>query len=841
MLQQNREDTNRLQAGAVGQTDPRGPSTGLPRFPIAAALDDTTSKTALGLLRRFHLGDPTAAYLCDQPDETHLPALLNAYRHVRRLRYEYPVILTPADSVEGERYFSPLDEFLQDSVRSLAPGEGAARILKDNLAWLEYWLRDRMTGEALPQPAAAMFQAGAAALLEHLNLSVSNQQALAGDLDKLQARLVPGSLILALGPNTPFYLLHHVMRCERVAAIAAFRARLAASVAGLTRLLAVERAKASAAKADLVTGMGEGGRYLNPAGFAGVVAHRHEGSVAMSAERHGRIMNALTVLQTFSDDEAEMIHLVMRPGSVVIEEGNIFRIESSDDPCRTATRRYDDLARAFSGAFAALRIAELELEDRYDPDIHDSWFENFDWEAFSDEELRLVPTVVAVETTDHAAGDYMASVSRLLNAGKPVQVVMTVSAHGSPERAGKDMFRGFRTELAWFGIGHREAVVNQLSISRTGSLVTGFSAALASARPGLHLIHTGFTPSQPLHPWIMASAALESRAHPHIRFNRALIDDGGIEIADNPSLDADWAINEFCCEDDQAQPVSLPLAFTFADYCLLKPDLRREFRLVPSGLASDSLVTVDSYLASDDATRRSVIPYLWSVDAEGQVQRLVISRALALACRDRLHFWRDLQSRAGVHNYHVDLAVEKTRAEEQATAAATREALLQAHAEELDGVQAAAAEEIMGRLTEVLLGLDLSNAAIGSNLRTDVPHSPPPPAVAEVAESADDLVGAPPPALEQAAEEEEDAISFNEPWTDTMLCTSCDDCMAINKAMFVYNEDKQMVLSNPRAGTYEQLVKAAELCPARCIHPGKPLNPDEPGIEALMKRAEPYN
>jgi hypothetical protein len=34
---------------------------------------------------------------------------------------------------------------------------------------------------------------------------------------------------------------------------------------------------------------------------------------------------------------------------------------------------------------------------------------------------------------------------------------------------------------------------------------------------------------------------------------------------------------------------------------------------------------------------------------------------------------------------------------------------------------------------------------------------------------------------------------------------------------------------------------AAEKCPARCIHPGKPLNPDEPNLDELIERAKPFN
>ena len=37
------------------------------------------------------------------------------------------------------------------------------------------------------------------------------------------------------------------------------------------------------------------------------------------------------------------------------------------------------------------------------------------------------------------------------------------------------------------------------------------------------------------------------------------------------------------------------------------------------------------------------------------------------------------------------------------------------------------------------------------------------------------------------------------------------------------------------------LVKAAELCPARCIHPGKPRAGDASATAEMIERAEPFN
>ena len=59
--------------------------------------------------------------------------------------------------------------------------------------------------------------------------------------------------------------------------------------------------------------------------------------------------------------------------------------------------------------------------------------------------------------------------------------------------------------------------------------------------------------------------------------------------------------------------------------------------------------------------------------------------------------------------------------------------------------------------------------------------------------------------------------------------------------MFNYNGDKMAFIADPKAGTYMQLVEAAELCPVGIIHPGNPLNPSEDGLDELKERAKKFN
>ena len=92
-----------------------------------------------------------------------------------------------------------------------------------------------------------------------------------------------------------------------------------------------------------------------------------------------------------------------------------------------------------------------------------------------------------------------------------------------------------------------------------------------------------------------------------------------------------------------------------------------------------------------------------------------------------------------------------------------------------------------------------------------------------------------------AAAAEEDDFMGNEPYIDTIRCTSCDDCLKVNPKVFIYNDEQQAEIGDAKAGTFKQMVMAAEACPAECIHPGDPLNPKEKGLDKLIKRAEPFN
>ena len=93
----------------------------------------------------------------------------------------------------------------------------------------------------------------------------------------------------------------------------------------------------------------------------------------------------------------------------------------------------------------------------------------------------------------------------------------------------------------------------------------------------------------------------------------------------------------------------------------------------------------------------------------------------------------------------------------------------------------------------------------------------------------------------EAKEVEDDLSLAAEAYIETPLCTTCNECTNLNNNMFKYNGDKMAFIADVNAGTFAELVEAAELCPVGIIHPGEPVNKNEPGLDDLIKRAEKFN
>jgi pyruvate-ferredoxin/flavodoxin oxidoreductase len=522
---------------------------------------------------------------------------------------------------------------------------------------------------------------------------------------------------------------------------------------------------------------------------------------------------------------------------------------------------FEGLMRKMSDGFVAVRTAELELDDAYDPAVHDAFFDAFDWRELSDEEFRLCPPVLAVGGDGAMLDIGFQNVSRLMASGKPIRVVVldTQVYSNTGGQACTSGFKGQVSDMAEYGaarhgkeehrkemsliaMAHRSSYVLQSSQALPAHLVGGVLRGLGSRRPAIFTLYTPCQAEHGLPDSASASAArlaLESRAFPFLVYDP----DAGTTFAErlslegNPEPEADFPSYELAYVADDGAEASLILPVTTADWAATEPRFGRHFREISRAAWSEAQVPFHEYLGLAPAVREGKVPFLWVIDGDRRLQRKLVAEEMVELAEDRLDLWDELRELAGVkvsqrvRDAIVSPLERRLRQELDDT---TKEYELK-----LAELKARYPQQIVRRIAQVLVeGGALATVAGGGFAPAWPPArprpvpAPPPPAAPE------------PPALEAvpapapAAEPEADGL---EPWIDSELCTTCNECTNLNPKMFAYNENKQAYIKDPKAGPYSDLVKAAERCSARVIHPGTPLDPDEPDLAKWVKRAEPFN
>lgn len=539
----------------------------------------------------------------------------------------------------------------------------------------------------------------------------------------------------AEAPADPLALLREALVESRRAAGEAFVREARELAARAEALLEGERRKGAEARdpGRLGSSMGSlGSRFVDASALSGVLGE-HRGGVPLPPARVRDLQEALELLREAIAEPAGarpgsgpvLVHNGTLPGLVAAIEvapetdgpgsgspgdgsGAWTTLESSD-PCRVAADLFDREADRTARLLRAARRVRLEAAGEYDPERHDALLgagdgpAGLDWQAISPEELALAPPVAALESADELAERGMVSLAKLLASGRPVQVVVVTEPAASPGGASEaEPFAGYRFEPSYLGLALREAFVQQGSLARPADLVAGFRRAAEGARAALHVVDAAPPQVPGLAPMVVAGAAVEGRAHPVFLYDPVAGASWAdrMTLGDNPASEEDWP-------EGETGP------FTFADYAVLMPALGGCFLEVPeatagTGSGEEALVSVPEWLDLGPEEALQKVPTVRAAGRDGRPIRLAVSRPLALACRDRLGFWRTLQELSGVRSEHVRRAEERLREEADARIEAERERLDAAHAAELERVRRVAVEDVVNRLTAGLLGLDPS-------------------------------------------------------------------------------------------------------------------------------------
>jgi pyruvate-ferredoxin/flavodoxin oxidoreductase len=217
--------------------------------------------------------------------------------------------------------------------------------------------------------------------------------------------------------------------------------------------------------------------------------------------------------------------------------------------------------------------------------------------------------------------------------------------------------------------------------------------------------------------------------------------------------------------------------------------------MAPVDTWNENMVPLAEFLDLEEDDREGQFPFVWSVNNKQQLSRLLVAKPMVESCEDRRDFWTMLRALAG--------AVKASREEIE---------------EEVRG-------EIAGRIATGLMQLAGGDGA----------------GVAALAGAMASPAAAAPAAAATAAGAPAAAGDYMAPWIDTEQCTACDECTNLNPQIFAYNESKKAYIKDPLGGPYRDLVKSAERCTARVIHPGLPRDRSAKDIEKWIKRGEKFN
>ncbi len=427
----------------------------------------------------------------------------------------------------------------------------------------------------------------------------------------------------------------------------------------------------------------------------------------------------------------------------------------------------------------ATNIAELEIEGRYISTEQDQFFEAFDETSLSlDDFARFPDYLVCVQLGTQRDPLAGAGIAEVLTSGLPIKVLAQSDDILGVPLIGDGAVAQSATRLGTMALGLGDVYVLQSVASNLYQLRDRLAAALDYRGATLINVFSGATDTSLLPVYLTAACAMQARAFPAFSYDPRGGSDfsSRFSLENNPAPASDWTSYPLIYEGPEHQRITESSMFTFVDFLACDERYGRHFARVPQAKSSTTVPAAE-WLASPTSDFPDKVPFIWMTDANNLMQRVIVDESMMAAARRCRDAWHYLREFAATKPAGTPRLKDRSPASET--------------------------------------GLDAA------------------PAPAAAAASAP---AASAPATETAPHDR----ASDDPYIETMRCTSCNECIQINNRMFAYDDNKQAYIANADGGPYAQLVEAAESCQVSIIHPGKPRNPNEPNLADLMKRAEPF-
>ncbi len=713
------------------------------------------------------------------------------------LRHDFPVVLV--DGGTDGAFVRSLTDIIDDLLREIAPRSAEGERLRKQVLGFEEEIR------------MLLYRGSKGTLLELWDMAETNRLSATDDdgrkssddsLSRARAALRCDGELVGCDGETPVRILTHFWAAVQENQARRFTDDIGELTVKLSNILKADTMRSEKAFGPKALKRSVGSVYEDAFDFEAMSDILGSAFVngAVPDKRRRRIRTALATFtsqrffKTNEEDPRKGLH------------GFVF-----DRPTR-ALEAFQERLPEMINLIKAMTIARLEIEGRYKEEKHDPFFRRFDERFLEPDDLARFPSYLVCLRNGADDKAEKAMLAEVLASGLPMKVlVQSDDILVEPPITSGRLSLGLRgSQLAAMTLGLNNAYVLQSSGSALYRMRESILGGLKNGQPALFSIFSGLagastgpvknTPETST--YLRAAAALESRSFPAFVFDPARGDDWAsrFSVTENPQAGAEWPVHRFCYEDENLQKISEDIAFTFVDFAATDERFGGNFADVPRSEWLDAMIPMATFMKLDAGAAAEKVPYILMVDENNTLHKVIVDVRLVEAARRCAKMWRNLQELGGINNSHARNLLAKEK-----------DLWQQEKEQEL--------ETLRGR-TKTLPETPVSEKVVSDE------------AVSAAAE---------PAPVEAEQEDEPPAAPSDEPYIETPRCTTCDECTQINNRMFAYDDNKQAFIADPDAGTFRQLVEAAESCQVAIIHPGKPKNPDEPNLDEIMARAEAFN
>ena len=341
------------------------------------------------------------------------------------------------------------------------------------------------------------------------------------------------------------------------------------------------------------------------------------------------------------------------------------------DNCGDALAACRERMPALAALAKAMAVAELEIDGQYDEARHDVLFEHFGANGLDPQDFAPFPDyLVCVDAGGMQAQEH-AQLTEILSSGLPIKVLLQVddilgdAANGGTSTTA-DGGAGMRSrQIASMAIGLNEVYVLQSASSNLCRFREHMLRGFAYRGPALFSVYSGASaPASGLPPYLMAAAAMESRAFPAFTYDPSAGANWAarFDLRANAQVELDWPIQGFAYADEEYQRVTEDLAFTFVDFAASDRRHARHLARVPREKWSGGMVSVEEALARERSGLPDEVPSLLMVDEDNRLHKVIADAHLIRAARRCREMWRSLQELGGVHNSHAEILLAQERA-----------------------------------------------------------------------------------------------------------------------------------------------------------------------------------